>query len=162
MSGGSEAISDRTPSMSIGLDDDLSSHSRLRYSSDNSLVSDRESTSNPSSEEASPSRWQLRRVILPNNWSIHDFLVDMSDDVFGRLRPHFYIPDSVPIRKCDIGEKCYDGTLSNMGFYEAAFIAGLHLPLFSLHRQFPRQAFPSGRYLNFSIGLWVGGRRVIV
>lgn len=55
MSRDSEATSDHTPSIRMGSDDDLSSHSRLGYSSDESSVSDRESASDPSSEEASPS-----------------------------------------------------------------------------------------------------------
>ena len=58
----------------------------------------------------------------------------MSDEVFGRLRPRFQIPDNVPIRKGDLGEKCYAGKSSDVGFHEAAFIAGLRLPLFILHR----------------------------
>ena len=58
----------------------------------------------------------------------------MSDEVFGRLRPRFQIPDNVPIRKGDLGEKCYVGKSSDVGFHEAAFIAGLRLPLFILHR----------------------------
>ena len=56
MSGDSKATSDHTSSVCIGSDNDLSSHSRLGYSSDESLVSDRESTSDPFSEEASPLR----------------------------------------------------------------------------------------------------------
>lgn len=48
----------------------------------------------------------------------------MRDVVFSRLRPHFQIPDDVPIRKGDLGEKCYDGRSSDIGFYETAFIVG--------------------------------------
>ena len=56
MSRDSEATSEHTPSVRMSSDDDLSSHSRLRYSSEDSSVSDRESTSDPSSGKASPSR----------------------------------------------------------------------------------------------------------
>ena len=49
------------------------------------------------------------------------------------FRSHFQIPDNVPIRKGDLGEKCYDGRSSDVGFYEAAFIARLRLPLSTLH-----------------------------
>ena len=56
MFGDSEATSERTPSVRISSDDDLSSHSRLGYSSNNSSVSDRESTSDPSLGKTSPSR----------------------------------------------------------------------------------------------------------
>lgn len=57
----------------------------------------------------------------------------MSDEVFGRLRHHFQILDNVPIRKGDIGEKCYDWRWPGVGFYETAFIARLHLPFSTLH-----------------------------
>ena len=85
MFGDSEATSERTPSVRISSDDDLSSHSRLGYSSNNSSVSDRESTSDPSSGKASPSRRRPREVILPDDQSIHDFLVNMSDEVLDRV-----------------------------------------------------------------------------
>ena len=39
------------------------------------------------------------------------------------------------IRKGDLGEKCYDRRSSDIGFYEVAFIAGLRLPLLTLHRR---------------------------
>ena len=51
MSEDSEATSDRTPSVCMGSDNNLSSHSRLKYMSEYLLVSDKE----PASEEASPS-----------------------------------------------------------------------------------------------------------
>ena len=134
MFGDSELISERAPSICMGSDDDLSSP-RPKYSSDDSLVSDRSSFSESSLGEASSSGRRLQEVILPNDCSIHNFPVDMSDEVFGRLRPRFQIPNNVPIRKGDLGEKCYDGRSSNVGFYEAAFIVGLHLPLSTLHRR---------------------------
>ena len=59
----------------------------------------------------------------------------MSDKVFSRLRPRFQIPDNVPIRKGDLGEKFYDGKLSDVDFYKTAFIKGLCLSLSTLHRQ---------------------------
>ena len=70
---------------------------------------------------------------MPDDRSIHDFLVDMSDKVFNRLRPRFQIPDNMPIRKGDIGEKCYDGRSPGVGFYKTACIAGLRLPFSILH-----------------------------
>ena len=57
----------------------------------------------------------------------------MSDEVFSRLRPRFQIPDDMPIRKDHCGEKCYTGGSLDVGFYETALIAGLCLPLTSLH-----------------------------
>ena len=89
MSGDSKAMSERTPSVCISSDNDLSSHSRLEYSLDDSLASDRESASDPFLEEASLLGRQLREVILLDDWSIHDFPVDMSDEIFGRLGPLF-------------------------------------------------------------------------
>nr|POF22775.1 hypothetical protein CFP56_09752 [Quercus suber] len=75
MFGDSEETSERTPSVHISSDEDLSSHSRLEYLSDNSSVSDKESTSDPSLGKASPSGRRPKEVILPNV-----FLVDMSDE----------------------------------------------------------------------------------
>lgn len=136
MFGGSEVTSDRTPSVHMGSDNDLSSHSRLKYmASEDSSVSNRKSTSYPPSEEASPSGQRLREIILPDDYFIHDFPVDMSDEVFNRLRPHFQIPNNMPIRKGDIGENCYDGRSFDVGFYKTAFIAGLRLPLSFLHHR---------------------------
>ena len=57
----------------------------------------------------------------------------MIKEIFSRLRPHFQIPDDVPIRKGDIGKKCYDGRLFDVGFYQTAFIARLRLPISTLH-----------------------------
>lgn len=130
----SEARSERTPSIRMGSNDDLSSP-RTKYSSDNSLVSDRGSSSKSSSGEASPSGQLLREVILPNDWSIHDFLVDMNDKFFSRLRPRFQIPNNVSIKRGDFEEKYYNGKSSDISFYEATFIAGFCLPLSTLHRQ---------------------------
>lgn len=135
MFGDSEATSDHTPLVHMGSDDELSSQSRLEYWSKDSLVSDRKLASDPPLKEAIPFGWRPREIVLPDNWSIHDFPADMSDKVFSRLRPRFQIPDDVPIRKGDLREKCYDGRSSDVGFYETAFIAGLCLPLSFLHRR---------------------------
>ena len=108
MPGDSEAMSERTRSIRMGSNDNLSSP-RTEYSSDDSLVSDRSSSLESSSGEASPLGRRPREVILPDNWSIHDFPVDMSDEVFSKLRPCFQILVNVPIRKRDLGEKCCDG-----------------------------------------------------
>ena len=134
MSGDSESTSKHTSSIRMGTDDDLSSP-RLEYSSDDSSISDRSSSSESSSGEASPSGRQPWEVILLDDWSIHDFPIDMSDEVFSRPRPRFQILNNVPIRKGDVGEKCYDGRSLDVGFYKTTFIAGLRLPLSTLHRQ---------------------------
>ena len=54
MSRDSEAMSERTQSIRMGSNDNLSSP-RMEYSSDDSLVSDRSSSLESSSREASPS-----------------------------------------------------------------------------------------------------------
>nr|POE53066.1 hypothetical protein CFP56_06919 [Quercus suber]POE82325.1 hypothetical protein CFP56_50296 [Quercus suber] len=66
MFGDSEAMSEHTPSIHIGSDDDMSSP-RTMYSSENSSISDRSSSSDPSSEDASLSRRQPQEVILLND-----------------------------------------------------------------------------------------------
>ena len=104
MSRDNEATSDRMPSVHMGLNNDLSSP-RLESTLECSSVSDRKSVSESPSEEASPSRRHLREIVLPDNWSIHDFPANMNNEIFSRLMPRFQIPDDVPIRKGDIGEK---------------------------------------------------------
>ena len=59
----------------------------------------------------------------------------MTKDVYGRLKPRFQIFDDVPMRKGTKREKCYIGYSHEVGFYKAAFIAGLWFPLSHLHRQ---------------------------
>ena len=125
MSGDSEITSKCKSSVRMDSDDNQTSQSSLEYMSNGSSVSEKESSSDPPFGEASPFGRHPREVVLSNDWSVHDFLVDMSDEVFSRLRPRFQIPNDVPIRKGDIGEKCYIGRLSNVGFYEIAFIVEL-------------------------------------
>lgn len=67
MFGDSEATSERTPSVRMGSDDDLTSQSRLEYISEGSSVFEREPMSNPPSEEASPSGRHPRDIVLPND-----------------------------------------------------------------------------------------------
>ena len=55
--------------------------------------------------------------------------------VFGRLLPHFQIPEDIPIRRACKGEKCYLSENEDIGFYKAAFIAVLRLPLTKIHHQ---------------------------
>ena len=55
MSRDSEATSEHTPSVRMSSNDNLSSHSRLGYSSNDSSISNRESTYDPSSGKSSPS-----------------------------------------------------------------------------------------------------------
>ena len=63
------------------------------------------------------------------------FSVSMTNEVFNRLRPRFQVPDDIPIRKANKGEKCYMRQSLEVGFYEAAFIVGLRLPFNHLHHR---------------------------
>lgn len=53
--------------------------------------------------------------------------------MFDRLRPRSQILDDIPIKKVDKGEKYYMGESYEVGFYKAAFIARLRLPLSHLY-----------------------------
>ena len=133
MSGDSEITSKCKSSVRMDSDDNQTSQSSLEYMSNGSSISEKESSSDPPFGEASPSGRHPREVVLSNDWSVHDFLVDMSDEVFSRLRPRFQIPNDVPIRKGHSGEKCYTGGSLDVGFYETSFITRLRMPLTSLH-----------------------------
>ena len=67
MSGDSEMTSECTLSVRMGLDDNQTSQSRLKYMLDGSSISERESTSDPPSGEASPFGRRLRDVVLSND-----------------------------------------------------------------------------------------------
>lgn len=103
-----------------------------------------EPSSSKESSAGSPSKKELetntleracKKIVLRDIWSVNDFPVSMTNEVFNRLRPHFQIPKDVPIRKVDKGEKCYMGESCEVGFYEATFIAGLRLPFSYLYHQ---------------------------
>ena len=59
----------------------------------------------------------------------------MSSRIFKELRPHYQIPDHIPIRLPRENERCYSGRTVDVGMYDAMFAAGLKLPLTALHRQ---------------------------
>lgn len=67
MYGDSEVMSDRTPSICMGSDVDLSSHSWIESMLKDSSVFDRESAFDPFSEEASPSGQLPREIVLPDH-----------------------------------------------------------------------------------------------
>ena len=91
------ATSECTSLVHMGLNDDQTSYSRVEYLSNGLSVSERESASDPSPNKVGPSGRCLREIVLIDNWSIHDFPIDMSNEVFSRLRPCFQIPDNMPI-----------------------------------------------------------------
>ena len=76
-----------------------------------------------------------RPFILPEDWAVNKFLPMMSDRVFKELRPHYQIPDHIPIRLPKENERCYLGRTADIGMYDAMFTAGLRLPLTALHLQ---------------------------
>ena len=70
--------------------------------SDGSSISERKSSSDPPFREASPFGRRPREVVLSNDWSVHDFLIDMSDEVFSRLRPHFKFLTMCPLGRATV------------------------------------------------------------
>ena len=52
----------------------------------------------------------------------------MATNIFKNLQDHFQIPDHIPIRLPGKFEKCYSGKITDVGMYEAMFVAGLRLP----------------------------------
>lgn len=86
-------------------------------------------------ESTSGSSGDDRPFILPSEWSVNNFLPTMSENVFKSLRSRYQIPNDIPIRLPEEGEKCYSGRTADVGMYDAMFAAGLRLPLTALHRQ---------------------------
>ena len=76
-----------------------------------------------------------RLFILPEEWTVNDFLLTMSEKNFKTLRACFQILDNIPIRLLGKFEKCYTGKTTDVDMYDATFAAGLRLPLTALHRQ---------------------------
>ena len=66
---------------------------------------------------------------------MNDFLSKMFDNVFGRFRPQFQIPEDIPLRKLGKKENRYSGRIADIGFYEPVFIPSLRLPLTELRQQ---------------------------
>lgn len=81
------------------------------------------------------SREDFRGFVLPPIWSVNNFLLKMINEVFRMLCPCFQIVDYILIRKAYKGEKCYRRDTKDTSFFEAAFIAGLRLPLSEIHRR---------------------------
>ena len=76
-----------------------------------------------------------RLFILPEEWTVNDFLPTMSEKNFKTLRACFQILDNIPILLLGKFEKCYTGKTANIGMYDAMFATRLRLPLTALHRQ---------------------------
>ena len=131
MSKNSRAASECFVFARMELGNEESYFSGREYVSDKLFISEREPLANSpmKEDEINPSGQSSRKIIFPDIWSVNDFLMSMTKDVYGRLKPRFQIPNNVPMRKGTKGEKCYTGCSHEVGFYEVAFIAGLRLPL---------------------------------
>lgn len=68
----------------------------------------------------------------------------MSSNVFNKIRDHFQILDNIPICLLRNFEKCYSRKTTDVGMYDAMFVAGLRLQLTELHRHL-------ANYLGLSI-----------
>ena len=88
-----------------------------------------------SSEGASAGPGDNRPFILPVEWAVNKFLPSMSNKIFSELRVRYQIPEHIPIRLPYENNKCYTGRTVDTGMYDAMFVAGLRLPLTTLHRQ---------------------------
>ena len=60
----------------------------------------------------------LRPFILPLIWTVNDFYLTMSPNVFNKLRDRFQIPDNIPIRLPRKFKKCYSGKTAGVGMYD--------------------------------------------
>ena len=56
-----------------------------------------------------------RPFILPLIWTVNDFYLTMSPNVFNKLHDHFQIPKNIPIRLPKKFEKCYSGKTTDVG-----------------------------------------------
>jgi len=116
MFGDSEVTSERTLSVRMGSDDDLTSQSRLKYMLEGSSVFERELASDPSFEEASPFGQCPKEIVLLDNWSVHDFPIDMRDKVFCRLRLTFKFLMMCPLRRATEGKSVILGACRMCAF----------------------------------------------
>ena len=82
-----------------------------------------------------PGSGHTRSFILPQMWTVNDFLPKMTTNIFKNLRDRFQIPDHIPIRLPGKFKKCYFGETADVGMYDATLAVGLRLPLMALHRQ---------------------------
>lgn len=64
-----------------------------------------------------------RPFILPLIWTVNDFYPTMSSNVFNKIRNHFQILDNIPICLSRNFEKCYSGKTTDVGMYDAMFVA---------------------------------------
>ena len=75
-----------------------------------------------------------RPFILPKEWAVNRFLPLMSDKIFKELRTQYQILKHIPILPRE-NERCYLRRTADIGMYDTMFVAGLGLPMTTLHRQ---------------------------
>ena len=68
-------------------------------------------------------------------WTVNDFLLKMTTNIFKNLRDHYQIPNHISIRLPGKFKKCYLGKTADVSMYDVTFAVGLRLPLMALHRQ---------------------------
>ena len=83
----------------------------------------------------SPRSGHARPFILPQMWTVNDFLPKMTVNIFKNLRDRYQIPNHIPIRLPGKFEKCYSRKTAYVSMYDVTFATGLRLPLTALHRQ---------------------------
>ena len=76
-----------------------------------------------------------RPFILPKIWTVNDFKLTMTANIFNNLWDRYQIPDHIPIHLPVKFEKCYSEKTADVDMYDAMFAARLRLPLTALHRQ---------------------------
>ena len=82
-----------------------------------------------------PGSGHARLFILPQMWTVNDFLLKMMVNIFKNLRDRYQIPDHIPICLPRKFKKCYSGKTMDVGMYDVTFAARLRLPLTALHHQ---------------------------
>ena len=73
----------------------------------------------------------------------------MNDKIFKKLRVRYQILEHIPIRLPKENEKCYTGRTTDIGMYNAMFIARLRLLLTALHRQLVDYLGPPNAWRTF-------------
>ena len=81
-----------------------------------------------------PGSGHARLFILPQMWTVNDFLPKMTSNIFKNLSDCFQILNHIPIGLSGKFKKCYSGETEDTGMYDATLAAGLRLPLTALHR----------------------------
>ena len=71
--------------------------------------------------------------ILLAIWTVNDFKLTMTTNIFKNLRDRYQIPDNIPTCLLRKFEKCYSKKTVDIDMYDAMFKAGLRQLLMELH-----------------------------